>query len=944
VETLTLPRGTVSFLFTDIERSTRRWQDDPSMSDTLARHDTILRDAVEAHGGHVLKHTGDGAVAVFRAASDAVCAAVDAQRGLREAHWEGESLGVRMAVHTGEAEHRDGDYFGPTLNVAARLVAAGHGGQILLSLSSEELARDRLHGDLSVVDLGEHFLRDLDHPERVFQVVGRGLRETFPPLSTRPRSTGARVRTNLPAPRTTFVGREVDIAKLIERLGAGRFVTLIGVGGAGKTRLAVEVGRQVAEAESEDYHDGVAFADLSSLAEGTAVARTVAEALGVQPALGSMGAVAVGSAEEKVVAFLRDRRVLLVLDNCEHLLDTCAALVDKLLSASPGLALLATSREALAVEGEQVWQVGSLSLPAADSSSVDDAEAMRLLVDRIRAVRPDFEVGDENRGALVEICVHLDGIPLALELAAVRIAHLSPEDVARRLGDRFTLLTGGRRRTQRQQTLQATIDWSYDLLEAREQTLLRRLAVFSGGFPLEAVEGTCMGGIDGSAVDLLGSLIDKSLVVADVVGNQTRYSLLETIRLYAENKLREAGESEPIRAAHRDWYLHRLEEEPWDRSFLSDELARKTRLDLDNILNAMAWSDAEGRIDLLRRLLLRIGTLFWRTGTFDAFDEARPWIDRVLDYEQSALPPGERFTHVLVELIVQLAYSGDVPTAEAGLRRVEALTEGLADGEPITALAHITHATLLAAFPARVDELRRSGALAAEHAGTTYPLMRAWALWFQATAHLYERRYDEAAGVLQGIRGSSDEYSEADAEVYIVRSGLALVRHLQGRHADARRILEAARSGPDGDLAFDPVFSQTLTAVTEAAVGDLGAARRRMRNVVTSVRTSAWTYHPLARSDCLGGLAVVAALEGEVERASRLIAAIPNMATGTVPMWVLLRHYRDLVRDQLDPATRRRCIDEGRAMRVDDAIDDELARWHRQEMAPPGEQSSDLNR
>lgn len=900
-----LPTGTVTFLFTDIEGSTRRWQEDPSMSTALARHDGILRKAVEVNRGHLLKHTGDGAVAVFQAAGEALAAAVDAQRALAEEDWDGEPLEARMAVHTGEAEERDGDYFGPALNVASRLMAAGHGGQILVSLTTEELIRKRVPHGGRLVDLGEHRLRDLDHPEKVFQVVADGLQDVFPPLAT-----VAHAATNLPEPRTSFVGREADVADVVRLLGSHRLVTLVGVGGAGKTRLAIEV----AHRSLDRFPGGVYFGDLSVLTDGAAVARAVAEALGMPPTGGPSGTAASRSIEDEVAAFLRDRRALLVLDNCEHLLDDCADLVDGLLVTAPHLAVLATSREALAVEGEQSWQVRSLSLPEGDLA--DDSEAMHLLVERIRSVRPDFELRPDNGEALAEICIRLDGIPLALELAAARAAHLAPGDIAQRLGDRFKLLAGGRRRAQRQQTLQAAVDWSYDLLTPEEQALLRRLAVFAGGFTLDAVEGVGGAGIDAVTVDLLGSLVDKSLVLSDAVAGQTRYRLLETIRLYAEGKLLEAGEAESVRSRHRDWFLELVERHSLDQCVMSEEVIHRLNPDYDNLRAALEWCEAQERPDLQRRLFVRMSQLIARYGRFA---EAERWFEQVLAHEKT-LPREEWLTHLLVEWVNTFQWTGNPAEGEASLRRLEALIEDLPERGPVRALGRMAQAGQLTVFPKRAAEVERYADLAAEVAGDENPLMRQWSLWVKSVAYLYQHRVQDASELLEGLRRPAQRMAEFGAPY--LDSTLGLVRHLEGRHEEALELIGEELWTFNSWL----LFERMTMAATTAALGRTGEARSLMRDAVTSVRTVGW-QHPLAGSDCLVGFAALAAIEGDAERASRLAAAVPFMATSTPTLWVLLRHYRDLVRDQLEPATRRRCVEEGRATVIDEAIDTELARW-----------------
>ena len=546
--------GLSTFLITDIEGSTRLWEEHAdAMAGALARHDGLLRAAVEGRDGTVIKTTGDGILAVFGDPIAAVDAALDAQHALRDTAWgELGALRVRMAVHSGTAERRDNDYFGPALNRSARILAIGHGGQILVSAMTATLVADRLPADVGLIDLGSHRLRDLDRPEQVFQISVPDLPGDFPPL--RSLSTG---RTNLPVQLTTFIGRERELADVQALVARHRLVTLIGTGGTGKTRLMLEAAGRIADR----YPDGVWLAELAPLGDPAQVASEVARAIGApevpgQPALAT------------VQAFVADKELLLLLDNAEHLVDAVAEIADRLLSAAPRLRILTTSREALAVTGEAVFQLRSLSCPAAPPgrigdvpeagdpvASAADTEAVRLFLDRASTVDPDFALGASNVGSVSEICRRLDGIPLAIELAAARVSVMSPDEIAHRLGDRFRLLAGGRRTAvPRQQTLHALIDWSWDLLTEDDRVLLRRLSIFAGGWtvgraarivgddddePLDDVE----------LLDRLNRLVDRSLVLVDR-GASTRYRMLETIRQYAREKLIASGEVERLGDRH----------------------------------------------------------------------------------------------------------------------------------------------------------------------------------------------------------------------------------------------------------------------------------------------------------------------------------------------------------------------------------------------------------
>ncbi|HLM17310.1 MAG TPA: adenylate/guanylate cyclase domain-containing protein, partial [Acidimicrobiia bacterium] len=461
-----IPTGTVTFLFTDLEGSTQLWEQYPeAMRDALTRHDAILRDAVVAHGGHLVKTTGDGIHAAFGTASDAVDAAIAAQRELHAADWTSTGpLRVRMGLHTGAAEVRDGDYYGGALNRAARMMAIAHGGQIVASLATSELVRD---DDYDLVDLGEHRLRDLGRPERVFQVVHPALPREFAALTSL-----ESFPTNLPLQSTSFVGRSRELGDVITALATNRVVTMTGVGGVGKTRLALQVGGEVLP----QYRDGVWFCELGPVGNPDLVPAVIAGVLGVPQRPGQ-------TSSKSVVMWCERRELLLVLDNCEHLLDAAALMVEAMERACPGVRVLATSREGLGISGERITVLRSLGLPTEGTSAAQAAEvdAVRLFVDRAAAARDDFAVMPDNVDALVQICRRLDGIPLAIELAAARVRMMNPGEIAARLDERFRLLTGGiRTAVERHQTLRQAVDWSYDLLDARERVLLNRLGVFAG--------------------------------------------------------------------------------------------------------------------------------------------------------------------------------------------------------------------------------------------------------------------------------------------------------------------------------------------------------------------------------------------------------------------------------------------------------------------------------
>ncbi|MCW3052173.1 MAG: hypothetical protein JWN14_1343 [Chthonomonadales bacterium] len=550
---MSLPSGNVTFLFTDIEGSTRLWEQHPeAMRVALARHDALLHEAIESHQGTVIKTIGDAFCAVFARAVEATQAALVAQRMLEQEDWGAiRQMRVRMALHSGVADERGGDYYGPPLNRIARLLAIGHGGQVLLSEAIQTQIGADLPESVSLRDQGVHQLRDLQQPEHVWQLLHPELPADFPPL----RSLDV-LRNNLPLQTTSFIGRDKELADVRALLGRTRMLTLTGSGGTGKSRLSLQVAADHLEEES----DGVWLVELAPLSDPTLVVQTVAAVLSVREEAGTPLLRTLADA-------LKPKKLLLILDNCEHLLSAAALLADTLLKACPQVTILASSREGLGVSGEQTYRIPSLELPPApgtahalppDARAAFRFDSVRLFADRAALVKADFLLTDANAPAVASLCYRLDGIPLALELAAARVRAMAVEQIEARLNDRFRLLIGGSRTAlPRQQTLRALIDWSYDLLNETEQKMLCRLAVFTGGWTLEAAEEVC--GDDTieawEVLDLLTALVDKSLVVYEEHQDQSRYRLLETVKQYARERLMESGQSEAGYLRHRDYFL-----------------------------------------------------------------------------------------------------------------------------------------------------------------------------------------------------------------------------------------------------------------------------------------------------------------------------------------------------------------------------------------------------
>ena len=547
-----LPSGTVTFLLTDLEGSTRMWEQDPkAMRAAMARHDELLEKVVAAQRGYVFARMGDGMAAAFSTARDTVAAAAAFQRALADEPWSTPApLRARVGLHTDEAlVVNDDNYASQPVNRCSRLMAAAHGGQVVLSGSTEALVRSQLPGGARLVDLGEHRLRDLGSPTKVFQLALDGLNQEFPPLRSLDSFPG-----NLPTQVSSFIGREADMARVARGLAESRVVTSTGVGGVGKTRLAI----QVAAYLLPRYREGVWLVELAPVTEQVGVTEAIAQVLHPTNRSGQ-------SLEDSLVETLSQKQILLVLDNCEHVLAQVAHLVSRIEQSCSGLTVLATSREGMAIDGEQLIALPPLAAgrPGDDLDDLVHTDAVNLFVERARRVKADFALTESNARAAVEICQRLDGVPLAIELAAARIIALSPADVLGRLDRRFELLAGGRRgAVGRHATLRAAIDWSYELLNAAEQRLLARLSVFSGGCTLGAIEDVCSGDpVERSAgLDLVSSLVSRSLLIAEEHNTGTRYRLLETIRQYCEERLAEFDETAAIRSRHWSFYAELLVE------------------------------------------------------------------------------------------------------------------------------------------------------------------------------------------------------------------------------------------------------------------------------------------------------------------------------------------------------------------------------------------------
>ena len=675
------PSGTVAFLFTDIEGSTRLAR---SLADAyeslLERHRSILRQAFTRHGGFEVGTEGDSFFVAFGSPLHALRAAAEVQRALTAAEWPpGADLRVRMGLHLGEATRRGGDYVGLEVHRAARIAAAAHGGQVLVSHAMAAVLGDRLPAELALRELGEYRLKDFDAPAHLYQLIGPGLRAEFPGL----RSVATEM-TNLPAQLTSFVGRQRELGELGALAEAHRLVTLIGTGGTGKTRLMLQLAADMLGRRG----DGVWLVELAPVASPDLIVGEVARALGVRDEPGR-------ALTDTLVDFLRSKSLVLLLDNCEHVIGAAADLVDRLLASCPSLTVLASSREALGVAGETVFQVPSLVVPGSIDRGEDHGQqaavwfeeiaavdAVRLFVDRATAVLSSFALTPTNAPAVVEICRRLDGIPLAIELAAARITHLSAQEIALGLGDRFRLLTGGRRSAiPRQQTLQALIDWSWDLLSEADRRLLRRLSVFAGGCTLEAAAAvTRLHEDDGGAgpdqgnalldtLDGLGHLVDRSLLVAEQSG-PTRYRLLETIRQYAGDRLAGAGEVSALRGRHLAFFLDlALQAEPALRG--PEMVAWLGRLDpeADNLRAALEWSFEADPDAALRLSVAMMSYGSSRSYGLEVVERLAQAADLAVTLPPAPPPAARERTILVARVLAAAASASSLAGASASARR-----------------------------------------------------------------------------------------------------------------------------------------------------------------------------------------------------------------------------------------------------------------------------------
>ena len=882
------PASIRTFLFTDIEGSTRNWQAAPDgMAVALERHDGLLRDAVASHGGIVVKHTGDGILASFNTPRSAVAAAIEVQRKLLGLV----PFAVRMAIAAGEARPREQDWFGPALNRCARLLDAGHGGQVLLTAATVALLQDLPLPDVSFVDLGEHRLRDLPDAQRIFQVASTGLAEHHPPL----RTAAAPVHT-IPAPRTRLVGRERELRELGELLERTRLLTITGVGGVGKTRLALELASRVLERHS----GGTFFVELAVVADGPSVSRAVADAVGLERG----GILVADTARNQVTSFLSRRDCLLVLDNCEHVVEECADLVDGLLDRCPGVTVVATSREPLAVDGEVVWRAPSMHTDG------EEPEAVALFLERAAAARGG-RLDDAEIERVTEICRRLDGIPLAIELAAAQAGRLATAEIAARLDDRFSLLTGGRRRVHRQQTLLAAVAWSHDLLAEHERVLLRRLAVFPAWFGSDAVEAVCGAGL-GHVVPTLGSLVSKSLVITDERW-RGKYRLLETIRLFAEDRLVDADEAEALRLRHRDWAFEEARRRSTtDTTLDSCELVGEI---FDDVRTAMGFSVARGDLGAAARMLPHVGGFLFYSGRND---EALEWFDAT---DGADLTPAERADHV-AHRASYLIVRGDM---EEALR----LAASVADIDPDPTSIGRLNADLYQALLLLLTDHRRAVELCDDiiRRASESPYYERMAREIRAHPMLVADP-DAAIAEWEALLATADR-TRRHLEDFYVLGDLGIAYHVVGRHDRSSDIAdELDRRGFSVGRTHHAYAADFIRSLAHAGFARPMEARAFAARMWEAIRRSAV---PLGDKDAALAFVAIAVAEGDVQSAAHLLGAVRGERSSAFFLrspisYALYRHYSGLVRTRLPTELSARLYDAGRIADLATLVDQARSR------------------
>jgi predicted ATPase len=881
------------------------------MGTAIERHDELVRSAVERHDGYVFSTGGDGFAVAFSRAGDAIAAAVGAQLALAGEPWPtGAVIRVRMGLHTGEVNERHGDYFGSAVNRAARLMALAHGGQVVASSATADVVADTVPPGVKLVDVGEHLLRDLSRREHVFQVEAPGLGSEFPPLRSPDMLPG-----NLPVQPTSFVGRSDDVRDVSAALRRAHLVTLTGVGGVGKTRLAVQVAADLLPT----FVDGAWLCELAVAGDADTLAQVVASTLGVVQRPGR-------SLERSIVEFLRPSQLLLVLDNCEHLLDASGGLAAGILAHCPAVRVLATSREALAVAGEQAWPLRSLELPRSGGWLEESAASpsVRLFCERAASVRPGFSLSEANVAAVSEVCRRLDGIPLAIELAAARVTAMTPAEIAALLDERFRLLSGGRRTAvERHQTLRAAVDWSYSLLSASERAVFDRLGVFSGGFTLGSATAVVTGdGVEGwVVVDAVGGLVAKSMVVAEPGDDEhTRYQLLETLRQYALDRLDDYGQADDWRRRHAQHFAAFAAEV--GRGLRGrDEFAWRERLmaDLDNLRSAVLWGLDTGVEDDEQTAVAIVARLAYESQT--RATEIGTWAERAIPASQRSTP-GYR-NAVLGAAAVAAFYHGEFAASEHYGRR--AVAEGYPPDDPSPCVASIFVAVTLM-YEGRMNAAARQldAAEGAMVGREDADYVRSWVQSVRVSLSLFADEEDEEIAQAR-LAMSLAERTGNPSNLALAWYGLGWA--LRYRHPDEaiaafdRHVALARRAA--NTLALAAALSHG--ARVAASQGDIDGARTRLReSIEVCIRNDDWPQLTNSLDSAVdifwyrGEIRAAAVLAGAVETTLAPLrnTFIASRGHGLAVRTANLARAREVLGDTLFEQARA----EGVAMSREDAL------------------------
>jgi predicted ATPase/class 3 adenylate cyclase len=913
-----LPSGTVTFLFTDIEGSTRLLQElGPAYAELLSLHHAVLRACIQEWHGVEVDTQGDAFFVVFQRASDALQATAAMQRSLATQVWpQGASVRVRMGLHTGEPSLSSIGYVGLDVHRAARLCSAGHGGQVLLSEATRLLVESSLPEGMSLRSLGEHRLKDLQRPEQITQLILDGSPAEFPPLKSM-----SVLPNNLPVQLTSFIGRQDEIRAVRQLLRKERLVTLVGAGGSGKTRLALQAAADLLE----DFRDGVWFVDLAALSDPAFVPQTVADVLNLKEQSGR-------TIQNVLTEYLLAHQVLLILDNCEHLVEACARLAESLLRHCPQVSILATSREALGLAGEHLLKVPALSLPEREAlqgkpvenlALLQGSEAVQLFEQRAAAVQPDFRLTESNALKVAQICQRLDGIPLAIELAAARARMLDLEQILKRLDDRFRLLTGGSRTAlPRQQTLQALVEWSYDLLSEPEKVLFRRLSIFLGGASMEAAEQICPGeGIARSDIlDQLARLVDKSLLLADLAETSTRYRMLEIIRQYAGEKLLQSGEEATLRGRHLDFFFALVKTN--QRELQGPEIsAAMQRLDTekDNLYAALEWAIQTAGDNAKTAQEMSAGLWMYWLGR-GRLSEGRQRLKKALECSQE---PTSGRALALASLGIMIWNQGEITEARQYLDDSLTILRGVEPAD-LQGLAHATHI--------RGHLYLDLGDYAASNQDFQESLKR-----YQQLGDLYwEATLISDLGMVAYHRGdyrSARDYQEQSLVIHQKYGNIEVIAQtlhrigelarLEGDYARAEECYETCLQ------TYQKIGMKLEIASNLHKLGFIaqyhGDPRKAHARFQESLAIQCEVGNKQGIAECLAGLAGLAAIQKQPERALRLFAtsqALLDSIHAPLAPADRVEWQRDhaLACSQVDGAARLQAEEVGKKMEIEQAV------------------------